>query len=171
MKIKAIEAILARRSIRRFTEEPLDDETVELLLRAAMSAPSAHNQQPWEFIVIDDRQTLDSIPSFHPYSKMLLQAPAAILVCGRTRDLTAQVFWPQDCAAATQNILIAATALGIGSVWLGVFPHDLLIEKTRERFNIPEEITPFSFVALGHPAEEKKPSDRFEPNRIHHNRW
>lgn len=171
MENMAIDAILTRRSIRKFTEEPLEKSAIELLLKAAMSAPSAHNQQPWEFIIIDDRQTLNAVPSFHPYSKMLLMAPAAILVCGRTSDLAASVFWPQDCAAATQNILIAANALGIGSVWLGVYPHDELIEKTRELFNIPENISPFSFVALGRPAEEKRPSDRFATDRIHHNRW
>jgi len=171
METKTIDAILTRRSIRRFTEKPLDKETVELLLRAAMSAPSAHNQRPWTFVVIDDRQTLDSVPSFHPYSKMLLQAPVAILVCGKTGDLPAPMFWPQDCAAATQNILVAANAMGIGSVWLGVYPHEELMGKTRELLNIPEEITPFSFVALGYPADEKKPSERFDPSRIHNNRW
>lgn len=171
MEIKAIDAILTRRSIRKFTEEPLNKATMDLLIKAAMSAPSAHNQQPWEFIVIDDRQTLDSVTAFHPYSKMLLQAPAAILVCGRTKDLPAPVFWPQDCAAATQNILVAANALGIGSVWLGVYPHDGLIEGTRKCFDIPEETTPFSFVALGNPAEKKVPSNRFDQGRIHHNRW
>lgn len=171
MEIKAIDAILTRRSIRKFTEKPLDKTAVELLLKAAMSAPSAHNQQPWEFVVIDDRKTLDAVPSFHPYSKMLLQAQAAILVCGKTRDLPASGFWPQDCAAATQNILVAANALGIGSVWLGVYPHDELMKRSRELFNIPEDVDPFSFVALGHPGEAKEPSDRFDQGRIHHNRW
>lgn len=171
MGSKAVDAILTRRSIRNFTGEPLERSAVETLLRAAMSAPSAHNQQPWEFIVIDERETLDSIPKYHPYSKMLMQAPAAILVCARTMALPAQVFWPQDCAAATQNILVAANSLGIGSVWLGIYPHEGLVQKTRELLNIPEDITPFSFIALGKPAEEKQPSERFDPARVHHNRW
>lgn len=171
MESKAIEAILTRRSIRSYTGEPLNEAIITILLKAAMSAPSAHNQQPWSFIVIDDRNTLEAVPAFHPYSKMLLQAPSAILVCGKTKDLPAEVFWPQDCAAATQNILVAANTLGIGSVWLGIYPKEELIEKTRELFKIPEEITPFSFIALGHPAEEKKPSNRFNPDRVHHNCW
>ncbi len=171
METKAIDVILTRRSIRSYTGEPLNEAIVTILLKAAMSAPSAHNQQPWSFIVIDDRKTLDAIPAFHPYSKMLLQAPAAILVCGKTKDLPAKVFWPQDCAAATQNILVAANALGIGSVWLGVYPKEELMGKTRDLLEIPEEITPFSFVALGHPSEKKEPSERFSPDRVHHNRW
>lgn len=171
MESKAIDAILTRRSIRKFTDKALNKATLDLLLKAAMSAPSAHNQQPWEFIVIDDRKMLDAVPSFHPYSKMLLKAPAAIFVCGKTGGLAAEVFWPQDCAAATQNILVAANALGIGSVWLGVYPHEELIGRSRELFGIPGEVTPFALIALGYPAEDKGPSNRFDPERIHQNRW
>jgi nitroreductase len=171
MQTKAIDAILTRRSIRKFSGKTINEATIETLLKAAMSAPSAHNQQPWEFVVITDRKILDSIPSFHPYSKMLLQAPAAIMVCGKTEGLPAEGFWPQDCAAATQNILVAANSLGLGSVWLGIYPHLELVEKSRQVCGIPVEITPFCFVALGYPAEEKGPSKRFDPDRIHMNRW
>ncbi|HPD98427.1 MAG TPA: nitroreductase family protein [Synergistales bacterium] len=171
METKAIDAILSRRSIRKFSGKTVNEATVETLLKAAMSAPSAHNQQPWEFVVITDREILDSIPSFHPYSKMLLQAPVAIMVCSRTEGLPAEGFWPQDCAAATQNMLVAANSLGLGSVWLGIFPHQDLVEKSRQVCGIPVEITPFCFVALGYPAEEKGPSKRFDPDRIHENHW
>jgi len=171
METKAIDAILSRRSIRKFSGKTVNESAIETLLKAAMSAPSAHNQQPWEFVVITNRDILDSIPSYHPYSKMLLQAPAAIMVCGRTEGLPEEGFWPQDCSAATQNILVAANSLGLGSVWLGIYPNQELVENSRKVCGIPSGITPFCFVALGYPAEEKGPSKRFDPDRIHMNRW
>jgi nitroreductase len=170
-KQKALETILSRRSIRSYTEQPLNDTIYEHLLRAAMAAPSAHNQQPWEFVIIDDRKLLDSIPEFHPYSKMLTGAPAAILVCARSKDLKSEEFWPQDCAAATQNILLAATALGLGSVWLGVYPKESLMKGLRDLLGLPGDIIPFSLVSLGYPEKTKKPSDRYDPARVHRNGW
>jgi len=170
-KQKALETILSRRSIRSYTEQPLNDTIYEHLLRAAMAAPSAHNQQPWEFVIIDDRKLLNRIPEFHPYSKMVPGAAAAILVCGRSKDLPAKELWPQDCAAATQNILLAATALGIGSVWLGVYPKETLMKGFRELLELPDDIVPFSLVSLGYPAETKDPSNRYDPARVHKNGW
>lgn len=171
MGSEAIGNILSRRSIRRYNDRSLEASSIETILKAAMSAPSAHNQQPWVFVVIDDRKILDSIPEFHPYSKMLYQAPAAIVVCGDLRQLPAPYFWQQDCAASTQNILLAANALGIGSVWLGVFPHEELVTKMQELLGIPAEIKPFSIISLGYSAEDKGPSNRFDAARIHHNGW
>lgn len=171
MGSEAIENILSRRSIRRYNTSPVEAAAVETMLKAAMSAPSAHNQQPWAFVVINDRKILDSIPEFHPYSKMLYQASAAIVVCGDLRQLPAPYFWQQDCAAATQNILLAANALGIGSVWLGVFPHEDLVTSMQELLGIPGDIKPFSIISLGYPAEGKGHSNRFDPERIHHNGW
>ncbi len=171
MGSEAIDNILSRRSTRRYNDRTIEAAALETMLKAAMSAPSAHNQQPWAFVVIDDRKILDSIPEFHPYSKMLYQAPAAIVVCGDLRELPAPYFWQQDCAAATQNILLAANALGIGSVWLGVFPHEELVTKVQELLGIPGDIKPFSIISLGYPSEGKGPSNRFAPERIHHNGW
>ncbi|HQQ10154.1 MAG TPA: nitroreductase family protein [Synergistales bacterium] len=171
MDNNTLKVILSRRSIRRYTDRPVEDTSIELLLRAGMSAPSAHNQQPPEFIVVDDRKTLDAIPLFHPYSRMLLKAPAAIVVCGVTGDIPAPQFWPQDCAAATENILLAAHALGIGSVWLGVFPHEELVSRLSELLAVPACITPFSIISLGYPDEEKGPSERYDAARVHRNRW
>jgi len=166
-----MEEILKRRSIRRYTEKEVSEEVVTELLKAAMSAPSAHNQQPWEFVVIDDRKTLDTIPSFHPYSSMLASAPLAILVCANSSSLAAEDFWPQDCAAATENILLAATSLGIGSVWLGVYPKAELMKGLKDLLSLPGYITPFALVSLGYPAVEKGPSDRYDPVRVHRNKW
>ncbi|MBN1766034.1 MAG: nitroreductase family protein, partial [Sedimentisphaerales bacterium] len=118
----ALEAIFKRRSIRRFTDQPISDEIVEQLLRAAMAAPSAHNEQPWHFVTINDRTILEKITEVHPYAQMLKEAPLAICVCGdKSLENDPGVdYWVQDCSAATENILIAATALGLGSCWLGI---------------------------------------------------
>lgn len=163
--------ILSRRSIRKYTAEPVEEEKISSLLRAAMSAPSAHNQQPWVFVIIDDREVLDRIPDFHPYSSMLLHAPIAILVCADTSNLSSPEFWPQDCSAATENILLAANSCGLGSVWLGVYPHEELMSGLSRLLQLPENIQPFSLVSLGYPATEKLPSKRFDPARIHRNHW
>ena len=171
MPVDALEAIFTRRSIRKFTPELVSEDVVEKLLEAAMSAPSAHNQQPWQFVVIQDRDILGRIPVFHPYSTMLKSAPLAILVCGDSTCFKSPDYWPQDCAAATQNILLAARALGLGTVWMGVYPKDPLISGMRNLFGIPEQVAPFSLIAVGHPAEEKPRANRFDEQRIHYDRW
>ncbi|HEY3373575.1 MAG TPA: nitroreductase family protein [Candidatus Aquicultor sp.] len=167
----AIDAILSRRSIRRYTGESVPSETMELLLRAAVSAPSAGNRQPWRFIVIDDKDILRKIPTVHPYSSMVPQAAAAILICADLALEKHPGYWVQDCAAATQNILVAARSLGLGSVWLGVYPRDDRVSGLKRLLGLPENIMPLSLVPVGIPAEEKPPSDRYNPERIHRNRW
>ena len=114
--------VLDRRSIRKYTDQPVPDKLVETLLRAAMSAPSAGNQQPWHFVVIRDRAILDAVPGFHPYARMMVKAPVAILVCGDGDLEKSKGFWVEDCSAATENVLIEAQELGLGSVWLGPVP-------------------------------------------------
>ncbi len=162
--------ILERRSIRKYTNEPVSGDDISDLLRAAMAAPSAHNSQPWEFIVVEDRQLLIQITSFHPYSKMLKEAPAAIVVCGdQKRDHSG--FWVQDCSAATENILLEVQYKGLGAVWIGVYPHEHLIEKVRKIFGIPEHVIPLNIIAVGHPAETKEPGNRYEEKRVHRNKW
>lgn len=126
-------AIFRRRSIRKYTNKRVSDEELTVLLRAAMSAPSAGNGQPWEFIVVRDRESLRKITEFHPYSKMLLQADAAIVVCGDLkRNIFSRHYWIMDCAAATENILIQATDMGIGSVWLAVYPEPDRVKGVKE---------------------------------------
>ena len=163
--------ILTRRSIRSFIPKKISEENIEYLLRAAMSAPSAKNINPWYFIVIRDRRILDEIPKFHKYSQMLYEAPLAICVCGDSKSDKFGGYWIQDCSAATENILLAANSLGLGSVWLGVFPREERIAKLKELLNIPEGITPLSLIAIGYPNEEKPPSARFKPERIHNEKW
>lgn len=165
-----MKAILERRSIRKYTDEPVSEVDLKDLLQAAMSAPSAHNKQPWEFIVVKDRQLLIEITKAHPYSKMLMEAPMAIIVCGdQTREYSG--FWVQDCSAATENILIAARDKGLGSVWLGVYPREKMVEDIRKIFNIPGDVIPLNIIAIGHPAEEKEPADRYDESKVHLNKW
>lgn len=166
-----MDLILRRRSIRRYTEEEVSAEDVTSLLRAAMSAPSAHNQQPWHFVVLRERSILDEIPRHFRYGQMLKKAPAAILVCGDPSLARSEGYWVQDCAAATQNILLAAQALGLGAVWVGTYPRKRQVKKMRELLGIPEHVIPFALVPIGHPAEEKEAADRYKPERIHYERW
>lgn len=165
-----MEAILTRRSIRRYTSNKVPSELITELLRAAMSAPSASNEQPWHFVVIDDRKILDEIPKFHPYSDMLPEAPMAILVCVDFIP-ERQGFTVQDGSAATQNLLLAAYAKGLGAVWLGIYPLEERIEGMRKLTNLPNHIAPLALIALGYPAEKIPREDRYQPQRIHTNRW
>lgn len=167
----AMEAILTRRSIRAYTDQPVGADLIEHLLKAAMAAPSAGNQQPWHFVVVDDRETLDAIPKYHAYAAMLKHAPVAVVVCSDEGREGLGVYWPQDCSAATQNLLLAAHAKGLGAVWLGIYPEADRIAKTRELLGLPETITPFCVVAIGHPDEEKGPANRYDASRVHRNRW
>ena len=169
----ALEAILSRRSIRRYTNDPVSDEQIENLLQAAMAAPSAHNEQPWHFIVIKDRQILNQIPKFHPYAQMLKNAPVGICVCA---DLELEKdkglgYWIQDCSAATENVLIAANTMGLGTCWLGVHPRDERKEAMVRLLCLPEHVVPLCIVAVGQPAESKKPGERRKADRIHYDRW
>lgn len=163
-----IQAIIERRSIRKYSGKPVEKSEIILLLKTAMYAPSARNQQPWHFIVIDDRSLLGRIMEVHPYASMLSVASAAILVCGDENLELSKGYWPVDCAAATQNLLLAAHALGLGAVWLGVYPRKERQDGIREIFRLPAHVHPFSLVSIGYPGEEKEIPERFKPERI---RW
>lgn len=167
----AIQAILTRRSIRKYTADPVSDEVVEKLLEAAMAAPSAGNQQSWHFIVIRGREILDEIPKLHPYAQMVREAPVAIVVCGDERSSKYKEYWPQDCAAATQNLLLATHAQGLGAVWCGVYPNEERMNPFRELLGIADGVYPFSLIAVGHPDEKKPPADRYDTSRVHADRW
>ncbi len=167
----AIEAIMSRRSIRRYTGTPVPEALITQLLEAAMAAPSAGNQQPWQFVVIDDRTLLDAITEVHPYSQMLKEAPMALLICGDTESARHAKFWVQDCSAATQNVLVAARALGLGSVWLGCYPDEARAAGLRGLLGLPDSVIPLALIALGYPAEEKGPANRYRSERVHRNKW
>jgi nitroreductase len=169
MTEELIRAIFARRSIRRYSAELVNEKDVKTMLEAAMAAPSASNRKPWHFIAVTDRQILDNLARAHPYGKMLLEAPLCIAVCG---DKTISPgYWVQDCSAATENLLLAATALGLGAVWLGVHPREERVNPIRKVLNIPENIVPLNLISIGHPAEKKEPRTQFDELRVHLEHW
>ncbi len=166
-----IDLLFARRSIREYTPERVSEEAVEQMLRAAMAAPSAGNQQPWHFVVIRDSKTLSEIPKIHQYALMCANATVAILVCGDESKEMHKGYWVQDCSAATQNMLLAAQSLGLGAVWVGIYPRTERVESLRRLLTIPESIVPFSIVPCGFPVRRKEPSHRFDLTRVHYESW
>jgi len=166
-----MKAILNRKSIRKYKDIKISDEIIEQLLRAAMAAPSAGNEQPWEFIVLRDKETMKKITEVHQYSKMLLNTDAAIVICGDEAKEVFKGYWVQDCSAATENILIAAEDMGLGAVWLGVYPIEDRVQAIKELLNLPDSVIPLSIVPIGYPDEDRKPADRFNKARIHYDRW
>ena len=167
----AMTALYSRRSIRLFTDKHVPEHMIQDILRAAMCAPSAGNERPWHFIVVTDRALLDEIPKVHPYAAMVKHAHTAILVCGDQKLEKYKGCWVLDCAAATQNLLIAAHAKGLGAVWCGVYPMEDRIANFKKLFDLPEHLVPFSLVPLGFPNETREPMERFDASRIHENRW
>jgi nitroreductase len=168
---EAYESLISRRSIRSFTSQKVSAELLHKLLNAAMSAPSAHHEEPWHFIVMDDRAQLDRIMAVHPYAKMLATAPLAILVCGDFRLEKSQGYSPVDCGNATMNILHAAHALGLGGVWVGVYPKQERMDEMRRLITIPDNVFPFALIPIGYPAETKGKENRYKEERVHHNKW
>lgn len=167
-----LEAIKTRRSIRRFKQnQPVSREQMEKLLEAAMFAPSAGNEQPWQFIVIDDPIILGKIPGICATASMCRQAPVAVLVCGDATLERYPKFWVQDCSAAVQNLLLAAHDMGLGAVWAGVYPLKDRVEGFKNLLSLPEEITPFALITLGHPDQEPETPERYLEERVHHNGW
>ncbi|GAB6085203.1 nitroreductase family protein [Alkaliphilus crotonatoxidans] len=163
--------IFERRSIRKYTNEEVSAEKVRELLRAAMAAPSAGNGQPWEFVVVRDKGCFNQIMEVHPYSKMLKDASVAIVVCGDTEKEKYGGYWVQDCAAATQNILLMAQHLGLGAVWLGVHPTEDRVKAVQKILSLPEAVIPLSIISIGYPAEERKPENRYDQSKIHYEKW
>lgn len=164
-----IKTIFTRRSIRKYTVELVREEDVKSMLEAAMAAPSASNLKPWHFVVVTDRRILDTLATVHPHAKMLLEAPLCIAVCGDTTISSS--FWVQDCSAATENLLLAATALDLGAVWLGVHPRKNRVKAIGKVLKLPKTIVPLNLISIGHPAEDKEPRTQYDENRVHHEHW
>jgi len=158
--------ILSRRSIRKYSGKPVERETLDTILRVGMYAPSAHNTQPWHFIVIKKKSMLAEIPKLHRYAEMAKSADAVILVCADTKRQSDPGYYAQDCSAATQNILLSAHTAGLGACWLGVYPQKERTEKLKELLKLKENLVPFSMIALGYPAEEKPLPERFDAEKI-----
>ena len=166
----AMQAILTRRSIRKYTSDAVSDEIVNELLKAAMSAPTAAGEV-WDFVVVRDRSVLEGVSKFHPHAEMLKSAGVAILVCGSPNIERLPGRWVLDCAAATENILIAANALGLGAVWVGIYPVDERMKGMRTLLGIPDYVIPLSMVSVGYPRERKAPPSRFREERVHRDHW
>jgi nitroreductase len=167
----AVQAIMTRRSIRDFTSEPVTAAQVRCILECAMNAPSAGNQQPWHFIVIDDRKVLDALPTVHPYCQMALAAPLAIAVCGDGASAKHRLYWQHDCAAAIENLLLAVHALGLGAVWTAVYPDVERTAAVQRLLGLPENIAPVALIPIGHPAEQPEQTVRYREDRVHKNGW
>ncbi len=162
------DTIYARRSIRQYQEQPVEKEKLETLLKAAMAAPSAMNIKPWEFVVVTEPGTMDEIRSSLMFGKH--NAPAAIVVCGNTsffKHPMASKFWVQDCSAATENILLTAVDLGLGTVWLGVHPIHNFTKRISRILDLPDHVKPLNVIYVGYPAEEKPARTQYNPDRIH----
>ncbi len=169
--METLKTIATRSSVREFTGEKISEEIIEKLLRAAMAAPSAMNQQPWEFIVVRDSARLKEIAE-HPdlHASMSDKAAIGILVCGDVSK-SYQKYWSQDCAIATQNLLLAVHALNLGAVWTGIFSDSQREKIFHEIFELPQNIEPFAFIPIGVPAEENIPKNKFDPKKIHQEQW
>ncbi len=163
--------ITGRRSIRKYKSGEIKQEDINTVLRAAMSAPSAGNAQPWHFIVIDKKEILHKVAENHPYAKMAKEASLGILVCAEPAVEKYKGFWVQDCAAAVENLLLAVHQLRLGAVWVGVYPNESYMKPFRELLHLPEGILPFAFVPIGYPAEKKEPAERFDETKIRYNGW
>ncbi|MBN1775888.1 MAG: nitroreductase family protein [Clostridiales bacterium] len=162
-----IEAIVSRRSIRKFSQEKVSNETVELLLTAAMNAPSACNQQAWYFIVVTDRAKLEKLSTRHDGVNFVKGAPAAIIICGEPDAAVLDYYWVDDCSAATQNLLLAAHSLGLGATWTGINRQDPeAIEFFRQILTIPRQYIPFSMIPIGYPAEQRSFSNRYDEKKM-----
>ena len=168
-----LENIHSRKSVREFTSEPVSDADIQTMLKAAMAAPTAINFQPWRFVVVNEREALDSLADQLPYAKMLKQAPLAIVVCGETLWMGGEEnpFWSLDCSAATQNLLLTAEALGLGAVWTAAYPDADRCKAISDALGLPSTVKPLCVVPIGHPAGENQPRDKWKPENIHYGEW
>lgn len=166
--------ILTRTSIRAYTAQPVGRDTIETLLRTGMAAPTAVNSQPWHFVAVTDREKLNGIAEANPNAAMARKAPLAIVVCGdmdKALEGTARDFWVQDCAAATENILLAAHALGLGAVWTGLYPNEERAAAVRTLLKLPEAMVPLCAIVIGHPAQQPKPKDKWKSDNVSYNEY
>lgn len=165
-----MESILNRRSTRRFTEQPVEETQLEFLLRAAMQAPSAKNERPWEFLVVQNRETLLQLSQADPYAGAVKNATTAIVLlcrmdaCGETEGVT---FWQQDMSAAAENLLLAAQELGLGAVWLALAPVRSRMDYVQKLLHLPEGVVPFAMIPVGGPVQWKTPDNRYDSSRVH----
>ena len=167
-----LDNIATRTSIRDYEARPVEKEKIEKMLRAAMAAPTAMNKQPWHFVVVDQRNVLDALAGANPYAKMLKKAPLAIVVCGNTDKMIeggGRDFWIQDASAATENLLLAAHAMGLGAVWTGAYPSEERCISNSKVLSLPDNLIPLNMIVVGYPAEHPQPKQKFKEENISYN--
>lgn len=169
-----IDNIMTRTSIRAYETKKVEEKKIEVMLRAAMAAPTAINSQPWDFVVVDDSAKLKELADSLPNAKMAAEAPLAIVVCGNMQKAIegeGRQNWIADASAATENLLLAAHSLGLGAVWTGVYPSEHRVSVVRSVLGLPEYVVPLSLIPIGYPAESPKPKDKWKPENVHRNGW
>lgn len=166
-----LDAIATRTSIRKYQDRPVAKETINAMLRAAMAAPSARNSQPWRFVVVSDRSVLNQLADALTYGGMLRHAPLAVVVAGAPTDEPGERYWVQDCSAATQNLLLSAHALGLGAVWLGVHSVPDREVNVARVVGLPEGTKPLCVVSIGYPDGDHSPQDKYDPEKVHWEKW
>ncbi|MBA5851612.1 nitroreductase family protein [Clostridium sp. cel8] len=167
-----MEEIFIRRSIRKFKNIPVEKEKVNKLLRAAMQAPSAVNQQPWEFIVVEDKEDLKKLSQISPYSKPIANSPVTFILLGNQYNMIAPTAWTHDMGAASENMLLEAVHLGLGGVWFGVATSEEISKNLSRLYNLPEYIKPFGLISVGYPDGQKNEFvDRYREEKVHYGKW
>lgn len=167
-----LDNIATRTSIRDYEARPVEKEKIEKMLRAAMAAPTAMNKQPWHFVVVDQRNVLDALAGANPYAKMLKKTPLAIVVCGNTDKMIeggGRDFWIQDASAATENLLLAAHAMGLGAVWTGAYPSEERCISISKVLSLSDNLVPLNMIVVGYPAEHPQPKQKFKEENISYN--
>lgn len=167
-----LDNIATRTSVRDYEARPVEKEKIEKMLRAAMAAPTAMNKQPWHFVVVDQRNVLDALAGANPYAKMLKKAPLAIVVCGNTDKMIeggGRDFWIQDASAATENLLLAAHAMGLGAVWTGTYPSEERCISISKVLSLSDNLIPLNMIVVGYPAEHPQPKQKFKEENISYN--
>ncbi len=173
-KKDALTVIHNRKSVRSYTGKAVNKEMLKTLMKAGMAAPTAMNKQPWAFVAVTDRKQLNTLADSLPYAKMLYKAGAAIVVCGDLNKALPgeyQAFWVQDCSAATENILLAVEALGLGAVWTGVYPEMKKITTVKDILGVPHNVIPLNVIAIGYPSGKEKPKNKYKTENTHWNKW
>ena len=164
-----VENILNRKSVRKYSDKKIEQEKIDTILKCAMAAPTAMNKQPWEILVITDKEKLEKIAELCPNASYAKNSQVTIIVCG---DKTvSDKFWEQDCCAVTENILLAAEALELGAVWCAVYPLDEKVTAIKNLFGLPENIVPLNIIPIGYPFAKEEPKQKYNAEKIHNNNW
>ena len=168
---EVLDIIFKRKSVRSYTDEPVSPEQVETLLKAAMAAPSGMNNQPWRFVVVTRPELKEKLAV--GFNRMIAKAPVAIVICGKTTNKLGlpNKNWTADCAAATENLLLAAEDMGLGAVWTACYPYEDRMEPAIAALGLPDGVTPYSIVPVGHPAGNEAPKDKWNPANVHYEKW